>query len=259
MLLATLLVTLCGSRVPLHHVAVAAAPKPAVPAPVPTRVVEPPPPVAVAQGVAGGCVLSGKVTLMEGDKPVSPEGRVVVYVNRVPRAAWKSIAAEPYRVVQRKKGVEDFEFSEGMKVIVRDEIIDFVNDTDDEHNVFSQTTETFEIAKNPYKTTGTWHFSRLGTYHVQCDIHEGMRMDLLVVRNPFFAKADKDGAFALPALPPGSYELTAWERNGAEKTATVNCPSEGPVTITLEPAKQPPHRHKDNTPFIHNGSYRPRL
>jgi plastocyanin len=258
MLLATLLITLCGPRVPLHHVAVAAAPKtPAAVAAAPVEAPPPPPPqVTVAQGTAGGCVISGKVTLTDEGNSVSPDGRVVVYVRDVPRETWKSIAAAPYKIIQRKKGVDDFEFSEGVKVIIRDEVIDFINDTDDDHNVFSQSEVPFEIAKSAYRTTGTWHFDKLGTYHVQCDIHEGMRMDVLVVRNPFFAKAGKDGAFTLPALPPGSYELRAWERNGGQEKATVSCPSESPVNITLKQSPAPPHRHKDMTPYQH-GKYKP--
>jgi plastocyanin len=204
----------------------------------------------------GRCAFTGKVTLWRENQEVPAQDRVVVYVKRVPPSVWKPTRRATYQVEQRKRGLE-YEFSEDMKVILEDEEIEFTNPNEEqEHNVFSQSEHTFEIAETPYRTTGTHRFVDVGTYHVQCDIHAGMRMDILVVRNPFFAKVGPDGAFKLPELPEGRYTLVAWERNGGQSIVEVSCPSSPTmVDIRLDEASTPPHRHKDKRPWTHSRTY----
>jgi hypothetical protein len=202
------------------------------------------------------CSFTGKVTLLRDGRPVPADGGIVVYVKTVPDSSWKAPHHDPYQVVQRRLGVDDFEFSEGVKVILENETIEFTNPTEENHDVFSQSEGTFHIKENPYRSTGVHAFTEAGTFHVQCDIHPSMRMDVLVVHNPFFTAVAPDGSFALPPLPRREYRLVAWERNGGEAIVDVRCPGKTSAEITLKENPTPPHRHKDNTPFKHNDRWR---
>jgi plastocyanin len=193
------------------------------------------------------------VTLLHEGKAVSPDGRVVVYVRTVPQELWKPTAAPAVKVFQEKISPDDFKFSDSMRVVVIGDAIDFVNKAQDNHNVFSATTMTFEMPESTAYSTGTHRFTQQGTYHVQCDIHESMRLDVLAVKNPFFAPADAQGHYTMRPLPPGEYKLVAWERNGGEVELPVSCPSDKPVDFELKEASAPPHRHKDKRPWRGHG------
>lgn len=212
-----------------------------------------PPPLAPAAAPAreADCTISGTVTLKREDGSlVPPEGRVVVYVRVVPQELWKPDSHPPDKVLQQKIRPDDFKFSESVKVLVVGDAIDFVNEARDVHNVFSGTDMTFEMPKSTAYSTGTQRFIHPGTYHVQCDIHESMRMDVLAVNNPFFTWADAKGHYQLKPLPAGeSYSIVAWERNGHEQEVTVRCPNDKPVDLVVVEAPPPPHRHIDGKPW----------
>ncbi|NJN14624.1 MAG: carboxypeptidase regulatory-like domain-containing protein [Planctomycetes bacterium] len=41
------------------------------------------------------------------------------------------------------------------------------------------------------------------------------------MKHPFHFVTGEDGAFALPGLPPGTYEIEAWHEKLGTKSATV--------------------------------------
>ena len=45
-----------------------------------------------------------------------------------------------------------------------------------------------------------------GVYRISCEPHPEMSAVLVALDNPFFAQPDKSGRFAIPDVPPGSYE-----------------------------------------------------
>lgn len=62
-------------------------------------------------------------------------------------------------------------------------------------------------------------FQHPETIHVSCDIHSQMSASVVVLPTPFFAKAEKNGAYTIAGVPPGQYELVAWhEKHGTVTT-----------------------------------------
>lgn len=70
---------------------------------------------------------------------------------------------------------------------------------------------------------------------VKCDVHGWMRAWVGALEHPYFAVTDPAGAFALPALPPGSYTLAAWhEQLGTlEQTITIAARESRDVELTF--------------------------
>ncbi len=56
---------------------------------------------------------------------------------------------------------------------------------------------------------------------VGCDYHPHMRAWVGVVPHPHFAVTDADGAWTLPALPPGDYTIGAWHEVYGEREQQV--------------------------------------
>jgi plastocyanin len=60
-----------------------------------------------------------------------------------------------------------------------------------------------------------------GPFGVKCDVHPWMQGWVRVFSHPFYAVTRDDGAFRIPDLPAGSYELTAWHETLGTKTVNV--------------------------------------
>ena len=60
---------------------------------------------------------------------------------------------------------------------------------------------------------------------VKCNVHPWMKSYIAVFKHPYFQVTQKDGAFDLKNLPPGTYTLEAWH----EKYGTVD------QTVTIGP------------------------
>ena len=76
-------------------------------------------------------------------------------------------------------------------------------------------------------------FKSPGTYSLLCNIHPNMLAYIEVVPSSYYAKADKDGKYAIKNVPAGSYKLGAW----GPKLAPISQPvtvANGDVTVNLE-------------------------
>jgi len=47
-------------------------------------------------------------------------------------------------------------------------------------------------------------------FRTQCGVHDFMQSWGMAVGNPYFAVTGPDGSFAIPDLPPGTYDVMAW-------------------------------------------------
>jgi plastocyanin len=193
------------------------------------------------------CVFKGQLALTSPKgAAVAPAGKTVVYVKWVPRKVSNRRPLE-IKVAQRGK-----QFDPQLLVLVQHDSVKFVNEDNDEHSVFSHDdTNAFEMPRSTKGETGTKTFAERGAVRVQCDIHEWMRSDVLVLQNPFFAYPGKDGSWRIDPLPPGDYELAAWEINGATvETKKLRCDSETTVQFpVLKQAEDRPHVRKDGSPY----------
>lgn len=115
-----------------------------------------------------------------------------------------------------------------------------MNDDKVEHNVHLKPRKSKE--ENPMQLPGQSHIFPLNAevmVDVRCDIHNWMVSFVGVVDHPFFAVTDANGAYKLPPLPPGSYEVGAWHEKYGEKTLKVDVAADmKPVEFTFERPKE---------------------
>jgi hypothetical protein len=89
-------------------------------------------------------------------------------------------------------------------------------------------------------------FDQVGAVKLGCNIHDWMSGVILVVPTSYFAVTDEQGAFALPDLPPGTYNVVAWHegsKQGVEETrqaVAVDGTAPAPLTFALDVT--PPRR-----------------
>jgi hypothetical protein len=48
-------------------------------------------------------------------------------------------------------------------------------------------------------------------FYVKCDVHPWMKSWVLVQDHPYFAVTDERGNFVIDNIPPGTYEVIAWQ------------------------------------------------
>lgn len=129
----------------------------------------------------------------------------VVYIDRVQMAPSAPI---PHAEVIQKDGT----FLPRVLPVVAGTEVDFLNVDEIFHNVFSMS-EVCEFDLGLYKKGDgkkAVTFNLPGRVDVFCSIHAKMSCVILVLPNPWFARADERGNFEIRGIPPGKYRLKAW-------------------------------------------------
>lgn len=106
---------------------------------------------------------------------------------------------------------QDEQFVPHVLPIVRGATVDFPNEDDVYHNVFSLSgPRTFDLGRYPRGESRSVTFNKSGTVQVFCHIHSDMSGVILVLDNPFFATPEPTGRFVIDGLPPGDYAIVGW-------------------------------------------------
>ncbi len=74
-------------------------------------------------------------------------------------------------------------------------------------------------------------FDKPGRVDVFCSIHTKMNCIVLVLENPFFASADKNGNFRIDNVPAGTYPLKAWHERLPAQTKNVTVAGTGETLV----------------------------
>jgi hypothetical protein len=69
------------------------------------------------------------------------------------------------------------------------------------------------------------------TFKVKCDVHPWMGAWVAVFDHPYFSVTNDQGTFAIPALPPGKYTLTAWHESLGEQKQDVTVEEGKPLEL----------------------------
>src|SRR4051812_9431762 len=100
--------------------------------------------------------------------------------------------------------------------------VDFPNDDPIYHNVFSLSrAKSFDLGRYPRGESRHVRFDKAGIVKVFCDIHSHMTATVIVFNHPWFAVPDENGRYALPVLPPGDREITAWHERLGDTTVRL--------------------------------------
>lgn len=127
------------------------------------------------------------------------------------------LAGSPARIAAARRGriaQHDERFTPHVLAALAGATIDFPNDDDFYHNVFSLSSAAgpngFDLGRYATGTSRSWTFPRPGTVQVFCHIHSDMSAVLLVLSNPFFATPDEDKHYAIDDVPEGEYTIVGW-------------------------------------------------
>jgi hypothetical protein len=165
---------------------------------------EPPTPLVVT----GECC-PGSPPVVEETTVVGPTGglaNVVVYIKDGPNVV------NAGELATANLDQHDCHYIPHVLAVHTDQPVNITSHDPTVHNVDVQAavnppanfSETFVGASN------TISFALPEFVHVKCDVHPWMSATVAVFNHPFFAVTGKDGAFAIPRLPAGSYTLVAW-------------------------------------------------
>ena len=175
---------------------------------------------------------------------------VVVYVVGFNQAA----PTEAPRISQKNKT-----FIPDVLPIVVGQTVEFTNDDDIIHNVFSTSkARTFDLGKPRAGESRRVKFDQTGLVDVYCDIHEQMVATVLVLPNRAFAVTGADGRFTLTGIPPGHYSLFAWSRLAEPARMEVEIRSDQDAEATLELTETKaslPHLGKYGQPYRKQPGY----
>jgi plastocyanin len=143
--------------------------------------------------------------------PVSAElHNVVLYLEGDP----DQLNAPAARIESRRHGSmaqHDEHFVPHVLPVVQGATVDFPNQDDVYHNVFSLSAAAgFDLGRYPKGTSRSFTFSRPGTVQVFCHIHSDMSATILVLANPYFASPDDDHHYAIDDVPEGDYTIVGW-------------------------------------------------
>ena len=158
----------------------------------------------------------------------------VIYVDHVPAAAESALAAAAASAAPPRLAQKGQMFVPRVIAIAVNTNVEFPNLDPIFHNVFSLSPpRRFDLGKYPRGQSKAVAFNKAGLVNVFCDIHSEMAAYILVLPHHAFVQPRADGAFDLPDLPAGRYELHVWHPDLNEIVRTVEVPAHGDVRVDL--------------------------
>ena len=155
--------------------------------------------------------------------------RSVVYLQSAPRGAFEQ--PERGRAVMDQRNET---FVPHLLAITAGTTVDFPNSDRIYHNVFSLSKAAkFDLGRYPTGRSKSIRFDRPGIVRVFCEIHSHMNAFILVFSHPYFAITDTDGRYRIDNVPPGTYNIVAWNEGIASEPSPVTVPDGGTAELEL--------------------------
>lgn len=121
--------------------------------------------------------------------------------------------------------------------VVVGSIVDFANNDDVKHNIFSPSkTKKFNLGTYGKDIIKQETFDQEGEVVLLCNVHAEMFAYVVVLPNPYFAKTGNDGRFTIAGIPPGQYTLKTWheKKRPYEQKVVVEAGKTTKINITLK-------------------------
>jgi plastocyanin len=156
--------------------------------------------------------------------------RSVVYLESAPREAFEQI--DPAHAVMDQRNET---FVPHLLAITTGTTVDFPNSDRIYHNVFSLSkTKTFDLGRYAAGRSQSVRFDRPGIVRVFCDIHSHMNAFILVFNHRFFDVTDADGRYRIDNIPPGTYNVVAWNEGLASEPRAASVPDGGTTELDFQ-------------------------
>jgi plastocyanin len=169
--------------------------------------------------------LGAPATLQDVDRQ-----RSVVYLETAPRGAFEQL--EPGRAVMDQRGER---FVPHVLAITTGTIVEFPNSDRFYHNVFSLSkAKQFDLGRYAVGHSKSERFDRAGIVRVFCDIHSHMNAFILIFSHPFFTTTDADGRYHIDNVPPGAYNVVAWNEGTSSDPQPVTVPEGGVAELDFQ-------------------------
>ena len=141
----------------------------------------------------------------------------MVYLATAPRGAF-----EPTDNLRAVMDQHNETFVPHLLTITTGTTVDFPNSDRIYHNVFSLSKAAqFDLGRYATGRSKSVRFDRPGVVRVFCEIHSHMNAFILVFSHPFYAQTDAEGRYRIDNVPPGNYNVIAWNEGSSSEPASV--------------------------------------
>lgn len=191
-----------------------------------------------------GSVVRGTIQLRDSaGAPIARRDNVVVLLEGAAGERGRAASARTHVISQRGR-----QFTPRVLPIVVGSTVEFPNDDDIYHNVFSLArVRPFDLGIYPRGSVRAVRFDQPGLVPVHCNMHPDMVSYVLVLPTPHFALTDDAGRYEIRGAPAGQYTLRTWDELAPEFRRTVTVARDAALTIdiTLQRARTvAPHVNK---------------
>ncbi len=199
--------------------------------------------------------ITGTVVVQSQDGKIVSPANVVVFIDKLETdKGFEPPAAHPEIRQRGKKFVPD------ILPVVTGTTVDFVNDDNLFHNVFSRSkARPFDLGIYKQGLRKSLTFDTPGLVKVYCNIHFNMVTFILVLNNPYFAVTSGKGEYRITGVPPGRYTLRAWQRFGEEGSREITVPPEQGTSADFQLVQDKTslrHKNKYGREYsLHPGNY----
>ena len=139
------------------------------------------------------------------------------------------LSSNPPRLDQKK-----LVFIPRVLPILKGTTVEFHNSDTARHNVLGVGIDNFDLGTWGQGVTKPYTFNKLGETAILCNVHTEMESFILVLQNPYFALADKEGNYKIENVPAGTYKLKTWNDKLKPQDKEVTIPAQGSVTVDFE-------------------------
>lgn len=175
-----------------------------------------------SRGLLAQGAVSGQISIKEkGGDETEDLANAVVYL--------EPAAGKPrYANTNTSIALQGRQFAPRVRVVTVGSKIDFPNQDPFNHNAFSKAPQgPFDTDSYGRGKTKSNVFNNPGVYPIYCNVHPRMTAFVIAVATPYFAQADKTGAFSLDKVPAGKYTIHVWHDRGGEQTSELTVPATG--------------------------------
>ena len=204
--------------------------------------------MAVSGAAAGK---EGALEVHVADARGAPVADAIVSVRLRGGAAAPMPAATRHTIDQR-----NLMFVPSMEIFHPGDEVVFRNSDATRHHVYSfSPAAKFEFVLAPRDSSPPLRLERTGVVAVGCNIHDSMIAWLYVTDAPWTARTGADGRVRFDALPPGDYEVRAWQprlrpgRGEPTRNATVVDGTAASVSLALTLMLPPPRTGHDHMQY----------